>query len=146
MLLNFRTITAAALCCLLAVTLGFADSKNGEAKFKVGGKETVKVSLGDKLKFEGEFRVTDFFGKTALNAGGKLKNTSDKKMHYAYYVTFLDKDKNVVGCTSLTSLSVEAGKDTFIGNVIFIPADRVEKIVSFAATLYEGEKEIGSNK
>src|SRR5262249_2073707 len=104
------------------------------------------VSLGKQVKAECAFHITDFFGKKIISPQAKITNSGKKPLFFAYYVSFLDKDKNLIACTSFVSFGKEGlapGKDTFIGNVIQVPPAELSKVAFYQVTLYESDKEIG---
>jgi hypothetical protein len=147
-----RALLAATLLALLTAAGAVADTKSGEAKLKEvkkgedNDKVALKVSLGDKVKAETRWYIDpDFFGAKVLSAQATLKNTSDKKLHFGYYVAFFDKDKNLVCCTAFAGkfATLEPGKETTIGNVIELPAAQLARIASYQVTVLEDEKEFG---
>ena len=75
--------------------------------------------------------------------GLKLKNTSGKKLYGAVYIAFFDKDKNLVGCSSRTGIILDAGKQMFVGSVLDIPPEEMDRIASYQVKIYEADKEIG---
>ncbi|HEV3203015.1 MAG TPA: hypothetical protein VGY77_01470 [Gemmataceae bacterium] len=130
----------------------FPDTKSGDAKLQEIGKfqdvskKALKVSLGDKVKANCSYYINpDFFGKKVISVQANIKNTSNKLMYYGYFVAFFDKDKNMIACSSFSGdiAKLDAGKETNIGNVIQLPADQINKIVSYQVTLLEDEKEFG---
>jgi len=58
------------------------------------------------------------------------------------YIAFFDKEKNLVACSG-QRITVDAGKQTFVGSVLEIPLEQMNKIASYQVRIYEGEKEIG---
>jgi hypothetical protein len=118
-----------------------ADPKSGAADFT--GTKHLKLTIGEgQLKLETDFHRFDFGGKISLAANGSVKNTSKKKLFGAVYIGFFDKEKNLVGCSS-QRITVDPGKQSFVGSVIEIPTDQMNKIASYQVRIYEGEKEIG---
>jgi hypothetical protein len=132
-------------CLLVAATAGSAraDSKTGEAKFTGVKKETVKVSVGQKVKLDAEFQMIDVGTLSAVSVGAKVKNTANVRMNYSYNVAFLDKDKNLIGCQNFI-LSVDANKDGTAGTFIQLPPDQIAKIAYYSVALHESDKPIGS--
>jgi hypothetical protein len=126
---------------LLAVS-GLAANDAGKAEFP-DGKNHVKTSAGDGLKFESDFYRFDFGGKTSLAANGTVKNMSDKKLYGALYIAFFDKDKNLVASSGRTEIMLAAGKQLVVANVLDLPLSLLEKIASYQITIYENEKELG---
>src|SRR3712207_3489889 len=115
-----RLFAAAALCGLILGTSAgpaAAESKSGEAKFTGPKAESYKVSLGDQVKLDVEFKQIQVGAQTAVGVGGKVRNTAGVKMHYSYNVAFLDKDKNLIGCQNFT-LFVDPGKEGPVGTFI----------------------------
>ena len=126
-------------------TIAYADTKSGEAKLDVFEK-ALKVSLGDKVKASCTYYIDpDFLGKTAVAVHAKVKNTSDKHMHYGYYVAFQDKDKNLVACSSFSGklAKLKPGGENYIGNTIVLPIDQIKRLAFYQVTLLEDEKEFG---
>ena len=119
-----------------------ADSKSGEVKFTAPKKESVKVSLGDKLKIDAEFKMIEVGAQAAVSVGAKVKNTTDVRMYYSYNVAFLDKDKNLIGCQNF-SLSVDPGKGGQAGTFIQLPRDQIAKIASYTVAFHESDQQIG---
>jgi len=141
-----RKLFVLVLGCALAVaTAGgaSADSKTGEAKFTAPKKESVKVSLGDKVKLDAEFQMIEVGALAAISVGATVKNTADVKMYYSYNVAFLDKDKNLIGCQNF-NLPIEAGKNGTAGTFIQLPRDQIAKIAYYSVALHESDKQIGS--
>lgn len=142
---------AAALLLLSGAQPAFPDTKSGEAKLRElklqdADKNALKVSLGIKVKADCSYYINpDFFGKKVISVQARVKNTSDKVMYYGYYVAFFDKGKNLVACSSFGGpiAKLAPGKETFIGNVLELPADRLKEVVSYQVTLLEDEKEFG---
>jgi len=126
---------------LAAPSLRAADPKSGDADFTV--QKHLKVTIGKGLKLETDFHRFEFGGKTALAANGNLKNTSRKKLYGTLYIAFFDKEKNLVACSARTTIILDAGKQTFVGSVLEIPLEQMNKIASYQVRIYESEKEIG---
>lgn len=140
-----RMLSVLLLGCLLAVVStesAQADTKTGEAKFTAPKKESVKVSLGDKLKIDAEFKMIEVGAQAAVSVGAKIKNTANVQMYYSYNVAFLDKDKNLIGCQNF-SLPVEANKDATAGTFIQLPRDQIAKIAYYSVAFHESDKQIG---
>jgi hypothetical protein len=140
-----RLFIVMVLGCLAAGVMAAADAdtKTGEAKFAPGKKDPVKVSVGKNLKLDAEYQLIDVGGQTAVSVRAAVKNTARTRLHYAYHVAFLDKDKNLVGCQS-SMLSVEGGKEGTAGTFIPLPPEQVSRIAYYSVTLYESPKPIGS--
>jgi hypothetical protein len=140
-----RLFIVAVLGCLAAgvTAAADADTKTGEAKFAPGKKDSVKVSVGKNLKLDAEYQLIDVGGLTAVSVRANVKNTTSTRLHYAYHVSFLDKDRNLVGCQS-TVLSAEPGKQGPAGTFIQLPPDRISRIAYYSVALYESPKPIGS--
>src|SRR5262249_3988672 len=85
-----------------ASSLRAADPPSGPADFT--GKDHLKLTIGEGLKLQTDFHRFEFGGKTSIAANGTVKNTSGKKLYGALYISFLDKDKNLVGCSSRTGI------------------------------------------
>jgi hypothetical protein len=126
---------------LATPSLHAADLKSGTADFT--GKVHLKLTIGEGLKLETDFHRFEFGGKTALAANGNLKNTSKKRLYGAMYIAFFDKEKNLVACSGRTTITLDAGKQTFVGSVLEIPPELMDKIASYQVRIYESEKEIG---
>jgi hypothetical protein len=132
------------LCVLLlAIPARLAAETKSGAIDLTDDKKPVKITVGEKLKFETNFHRFEFGGKASFAANGTLKNTSNKKLYCALYVAFFDKDKNLMGCAARTTI-LDPGKDLVVANVIELPADQIEKITTYQVTLYDSEKEFGT--
>ncbi len=137
-----------ALCC---TSVAYPDTKSGKANLqeeKGQGvpEEALKVSLGDKVKANCTYYIIpDFLGKKVVSVQANIKNTSDKQMYYGYYVAFLDKDKNLVGCSSFAGelAQLEPGGVGNIGSVIRLPNEQIKRIAFYQVSLWEDEKEFG---
>jgi len=137
------------MCFALAMALcytsaAYPDTKSGEANLQE--KQELNVSLGDKVKANCTYYIVpDFFGKKVVAVQANVKNTSQKQMFYGYYVAFLDKDKNLIGCSSFVGdlAKLEAGEEGYIGSVIQLPNDQIERIAFYQVSLWEDEKEFG---
>jgi hypothetical protein len=126
---------------LLAPSVQAADAKSGAADFT--GTKHLKLTIGEgQLKLETDFHRFEFGGKTSIAANGNVKNTSRKKLFGRVYIAFFDKEKNLVACSG-QSIIVDAGKQTFVGVVLEIPTEQMNKIGFYQVRIYEGEKEIG---
>lgn len=131
-------------CLVAGVTVGsaHADSKSGEVKF-TGPKDSVKVSLGEKLKLEAELKTIEVGTQAAVSVKGTVKNTTNARMYYSYNVAFLDKDKNLIGCQNF-ALQVEPNKDGAVGTFIQLPRDQIAKIAHYSVAFHESDKPIGT--
>ena len=137
-----RLLFSTAILCFLTGSAA-ADSKSGDVKFTGPRKESVKVSVGDKLKVDVVLEQIDVGNQTAVSVGGTIKNTSGTKMNYSYHVAFLDKSKNLIGCQNF-NLFVDGGKEGRVGTFINLPPEEIAKIAYYTIVFYESEKPIGS--
>jgi hypothetical protein len=137
-----RLFHAALVAVLLFAASTLAANDGGKAEF-TDSKNHVKTTVGDGLKFESDFYRFEFGGKTSLAANGTVKNTSDKKLYGALYIAFFDKDKNLVASSGRTEITLAAGKQLVVANVLDMPPTQLEKIASYQITIYENEKELG---
>jgi hypothetical protein len=140
-LLSRPAVFLLGVLLLAAPSVRAADPKSGAADFT--GNKHLKVTIGKGLKLETDFHRFEFGGKTALAANGNVKNTSRKKLYGTLYIAFFDKEKNLVACSDRTTITLDAGKQTFVGSVLEIPLEQMNKIASYQVRIYEGEKEIG---
>jgi hypothetical protein len=146
-------IGSCAVAAALAVGLAYAESrKKGPCKLqKAGpfnGKGKVKVTVGEKVKARAEFYISEFFGRKIINAGAHVENTTEKNMHYRYYVAFFDKKGALIGCTGQGSFGkdgMKPGRKTQLGScLIALPPEKFKEVASYQVVLYESEKPIGS--
>jgi len=63
-------------------------------------------------------------------------------MNYAYFVAFLDQDKNLIGCQSF-NLFVQPDKQQNAGTFIQLPPEQIARIASYSVAFYESEQAIG---
>jgi len=106
-----------------------------------------KVSIGEKIKFECMFYITEWIGKDVVWAGADIINTTSENVHYAYYVSFFDKDMNLIGCQREASFGEgfePIEMKTQLGScLIELPISEIAKIKYYNVVLYESENEIG---
>ena len=117
-----------------------------EAKSAFDKKAFFNVKTGKQIKVEGQFRVSDFFDSKVVMATDDAVNTSKKDLYYAYFVAFLDKNKNLIGCASqVASMSpLKAGaKNQFGMCIIPLPESEIKKIAYYQLVFIESEKKIG---
>ena len=89
------------------------------------------------------FYIDDFFGKPIINAPVSVKNTSKERRNCQYYVSFFDKDGQLVGCTSqgLGDYGLAPGKETHLGScMIFLPEGTADTVASYKIRFYETDK------
>lgn len=106
------------------------------------------VKLGDRLQFECNFFIDDFFDKSIIWAGANVLNPTDETMYFEYSVAFFDEKNHLVGCASQGSYGgVEAGQSTQLGSCL-ITLDRrdIDRITRFQVRVYESNREIGEEK
>jgi len=120
-----------------------AETKTGEAKFTPGGKEFVDVTLGDKLKLDARFQPITVGALNAISVKANIKNTTTSKLYYAYFVAFMDKDKNLIGCQAFP-LFIDGAKTGGAGTFIQLPPGEISRIAYYSVTFYESDKQIGS--
>ena len=141
-----RLLAAAAVCGLVLGTSAgpaAAESKSGEVKFTGPKAESYKVSMGEQVKLDVEFKQIQVGAQTAVGVSGKVRNTAGVKMHYSYNVAFLDKDKNLIGCQNFT-LFLDPGKDGPVGTFINLPPAEVKKIAYYSVAFHESDQLIGT--
>ncbi len=131
-------------CLLLAgsAATANAESKSGPIQFTAGGNESVHVAMGAKLKLDATLKLIDVGGAKAISVKGQVKNTAKEKLHYAYFVAFMDKDKNLIGCHHFV-LFVDGGKQGPVGTFIQLPLDEIARIASYSVAFYESARPIG---
>jgi hypothetical protein len=137
-----RLFYAAFVTVHLLAASAYAANDAGKAEFP-DGKNHVKTTVGDGLKFESDFYRFEFGGKTSLAANGTVKNTSDKKLYGSLYIAFFDKDKNLMASSGRTEIMLAAGKQLVVANVLDMPPAQLEQIASYQVTIYESDKELG---
>ena len=127
-----------------------SDTKSGavrlqEATFEDADKKGVKISLGNQVKADCTYYITDFNGKKVISVQATVKNTSKKTLYYGYYVAFFDNHNNLIATSGFSGdlAKLEPGKDITIGNVIELPMDQIKRITAYKVTLLEDEKEFG---
>jgi hypothetical protein len=141
-----RLLLVLGVACLVNITgagVSYAETKTGAARFTAAGNESIKVALGNKVKFDATFQPITVGTISAISVRGNVNNTTNGKLHYAYFVAFLDKDKNLVGCQH-NILFVEGGKQGTVGTFIQLPPEQIARIAFYSVAFYEGEKAIGS--
>jgi hypothetical protein len=138
-------LVAALGCLIIGVNVAAlqAESKSGKAKFTPGGSEAVNVTMGSKMKLDATFKVISIGPSSAVSVKGTVKNTSGGKMYYSYFVAFMDKDKNLIGCQNF-SLFMDGGKDGLAGTFIQLPPEEISRIAYYSVAFYESDKQIGS--
>ena len=69
-------------------------------------KEPTVIKVGNKVTFEINAYIDDFFDKPIINANAKIRNTTPVHMRATYVITFYDATNQVVG-TYATSSTVK---------------------------------------
>jgi len=66
---------ATFFCLALGIPDGrsYAESKSGAVRFTAIGKESVNVTLGDKLKLDATFKLIDVGGISAVSVSGQIR-------------------------------------------------------------------------
>ena len=136
--------------CSLSFNSGLCSSfKSGKVELKERKSmfdKTFEVSIGDKIKANCKFYIDEFFKKKIIWAGADLENTSSKSMHYAYYVAFFDKDRNIIGCAHQSSMGngLKPGEKTQLGScLISLPSSEFAKVKYYQVLIYESVNEVG---
>ena len=130
---------------LAAVSLHAQSSIRGDIKLKYSesmfAEDSFKKEFGTVVKSTTDWHVGDFFGQETIFAGITVKNTGSKPMFFHYYVSFFDKDKNLVGAAGQGSFGDEGlkpGEQTQMGScLIHLPKDKYKDVVSYQAVIYE---------
>ncbi len=119
-----------------------AESKSGAIKFTGVGKESVDVAMGDKLKLNVSFKQIKVGEISAVSVNGSVMNTATERIRYAYFVCFLDQEKNLIGCQHF-GLGVDGGKKGMVGTFIELPPREIARIASYSVAFYESSNAIG---
>ena len=104
------------------------------------------VTLGERLEFECNFYLDDFFEKSIIWAGANILNPTDETMFFEYHVAFFDEQNHLIGCASQGSYGgLEPGQTTQLGSCL-IALDRhdSERVKKYQARVYESSREIGA--
>jgi hypothetical protein len=112
-----------------------AETKQGPCKLpdRDSGGEGLVVEVGEKLQGKCEFIIVDFNGRKIVRANIVVKNTADIPMHFRYYVTFFDKDGQLLGCTSEGTYDdgLKPGQNMQYGScLIFLSSETIGKVAS----------------
>ncbi len=136
-----------AVVISLSVTVGpsIAETIKGPCTlaYDKGGKTVSKhIEFGSDVTGKCDFKLTDFAGSLAIIANGEFLNTGDKALGFAYYVSFFDKDDNLVGNASFVyagkASSLGSGKSIRSGScIIKIPDTFGDKVASYQVAFYE---------
>jgi hypothetical protein len=119
------------------------DSKSAAIKFGGVTAKPVKLTMGDKIKLDAELKFGEVGKQTAVSVHGDVQNTTDQKIYYSYQIAFLDKEKNLVGCSNFT-LWLDPGKKGGAASFISLSPAQIEKIAFYAAVFYEDADPIGT--
>jgi|ERR1043165_1298113 hypothetical protein len=117
---------------------GYAQSKTGPVMFTPGGKESVDVTVGDKLTLTATYKQISVGKQSAVSVSGDITNNTAVKMSYSYHVAFLDKDKNLIGCHNF-NLFVNGGEKGRAGTFVVLPPDQIARIAFYSVALHESE-------
>jgi len=139
-----KQLLTAILSFLIAAAGAIAETVKGPCTliFDDRGKTISKhVEFGAVVKGKCDFKLMPFGGSTAIIANGEFLNTSDKNVSFAYYVSFFDKEDNLVGSASFVyadkDTALAPGKSIRSGScIIKIPDSIRDKVASYQATLY----------
>jgi len=120
-----------------------AENKRGPAKVDAAGKRHIKVTVGNRMKFEADLYRFEFGGMTSIVANGTMKNTSRTKLHGQLYFAFFDKNKQLVCAGGQTFYEVAPGAKQLVNYPMKVPAEVADRVASYQVTVYEGEKQVG---
>jgi len=116
------------LCAVLALLLAEGVlaseelSKEGKItlqKYTFGGDSSAKtvIKLGEKVTFEINAFIGEFFNKPIINANAKIKNTTSVPMHAIYVIRFYDAKNQVVGAHA-TDWTLKPNEDMNYGSAL----------------------------
>jgi hypothetical protein len=145
-----RLIQILALAILVVPALALGETKRGDVKLQESEfgppKGAPVVELGKTLKMSVSMYIGEFFGSKVIHCQPRLKNTGDKPMHGSVHVAFFDKDGNLVGASSQTTMGddgIKPGEETQLGSLMIqLPPDALAKVATYQVTFYESEKKI----
>jgi len=112
---------------------------------KRGRKVSHHFELGFVIKGRCEFKLMEFAGATAITANGVFMNTGDKAMGFAYYVSFFDKEGELIGSTGFAgwdeATALAPGKSARPAScLVRIPDSLRGEVVSYQVAFYEEER------
>jgi hypothetical protein len=116
------------LCAVLALLIAEGVlaseefSKEGKVtlqKYTVGGDSSAKtvIKLGEKVTFEINAYIGEFFKKPIIDANAKIRNTTAVPMHAIYVIRFYDAKNQVVGAHA-TSWTLKPNEDINYGSAL----------------------------
>ena len=119
--------------------------KEGPCVLKKGSafdKDVPTVEIGKNIQGTCKFYISDFIGRTIINANMSVKNTSKERRNCQYYVAFFDKKGKLIGCADQgLGDGLDAGADTQMGScLIFLPDGMAETVTSYKVRFYETDK------
>ena len=86
-------------------------------KYTLGGDKSAKqvIKLGNKVTFEINAYIGEFFDKPIINANAKITNTTAVPMQAIYVITFYDAQNQIVGAHA-TNWTVKPNDDVNYGS------------------------------
>jgi hypothetical protein len=113
------------LCMLLGIVLlqplvpseeFTKEAKITLQKYTLGdGKEKPVIRVGNKVTFEINAYIDDFFKKPIINTNATIKNTTSVHMRATYVITFYDAKNQVIGVHA-TGWTVKPHDDVHYGS------------------------------
>ena len=142
-----KQLLTVILYFFITITVSIAETIKGPCTliYDERGKTISKhVEFGSVVKGKCDFKLQDFAGATAIIANGEFTNTGDKAKGFAYYVSFIDKEGNLIGSANFTyfdkDAALAAGKSIRSGScIIKIPDSVGDKVASYQVAFYEFE-------
>jgi hypothetical protein len=131
----------------------FGETKEGTCCLQQADpfdRDVFTVHVGEKIQGTCKFFVQEFFGRKIINANIEIANTSGKTMYCQYYVAFLNRDGQLIGCAGQGTFGpkgLPAEESTQLGGCLIpLPAGLVGKAVRYQIAFYESDKEIGTDQ
>ena len=129
----------------ITASVSFAETVKGPCTLvydKSGRTINKHVEFASTVKGKCDFKLQDSAGATVIVANGEFTNTGDKAMGFAYYVSFFDKEANLIGSANFTyfdkDTALAAGKSIRSGSCIIKVPDSVrDKAASYQVAFYE---------
>jgi len=140
--LPMRTITL-FIAVMLAASVAWGQSQHVQHKGACALQEDdgfktdkhAKIAFGEGVTFECGAFAAEMMGEFRVRAQPVIKNTTEKKVKFWYFLAFFDGEGNLVACNA-DSGEIEAGKGAMLAYSAGLDKAKLGEVASFQAKLF----------